>query len=88
MTLKSKLNNGIDNYKSQFSVTETYTCPGVQLKSNELTFQEPVMFCLNGEPVLSDGRLVSCLVSQGIFENLIFSLNNSVIKVFAIDFPV
>ena len=49
-------------------MSQTFTCPaGVRLQSPQLTFQEPVMLCLRGEPVQDENRILSCLVSPGNF---------------------
>ena len=64
--IKSALNGDEGLYRDKFSVLVTDTCPGVQLHSSKLTFQEPVSFCSNGEPVYSMNRTVSCLESTGM----------------------
>ena len=64
--IRTAFNDRIVEYRSKFYVSATFTCPaGVQLKSPELTFQEPVMLCLSGEPFHDEGGMLSCLVAQG-----------------------
>ena len=64
--LKSALIGNENMFYNTFTVPTTNTCPGVQLETPKLTFQEPVPFCLSGEPVYSVNKVVSCLEAKGM----------------------
>ena len=64
--IRTAFNEKIADYRSKFYVNPTFTCPTrLQLQSPVLTFQEPVILCLSGEPVRDENGILSCLVSQG-----------------------